>query len=178
RLRDARRRRSLRGLVSPRLPHVCARPPRRVRRLVRALLGGLPLTAGVLEEDRPRPPERLVHGGLLLGRRGRDDSPPVPAGHGPARSGGLGAVARLGSRADGALARGRAARDASDLDRRGPLGRAAPRPRRGGVPPGARRPRRDRRPLRALRRRPWRHRVPLPPEPSIPVRAPRALAPP
>src|SRR5919205_663704 len=54
------------------------------------------------------------------------------------------------------------------LRRRGNRGRAVPRPRRGGLPPRARRDRRHRRLLRALRRRPREHRVPLPAGPEVP----------
>ena len=77
RLRHTRRRRALRDLLPAGVPRLSARAARRVRRLVRPVLGGLPLPARVLEEGRPRAPERLVHGRLLLGRRGRHDPPPV-----------------------------------------------------------------------------------------------------
>ena len=69
--RHARRRRALRDVLPARLPQVGARAARQLRRLVRSLLGGLPQPSGPVQGDRRQPPERLVHGRLLLGRRGR-----------------------------------------------------------------------------------------------------------
>src|SRR5204862_272074 len=60
--------------------------------------------------------------------------------------------------------------------RRGQARRAVPRPRRGGVSARARRDRRHRRLLRALRRGPREHRVPLPAVGAVPRGAPRTVA--
>ena len=57
------------------VPRGRARAARRLRRLVRPLLGGLPQPSGLLEGQRRHAAERLVHGGVLLGR---------PRRHGPA----------------------------------------------------------------------------------------------
>src|SRR5919205_562061 len=122
-----------------------ARVARPVRRLVRPVLGGLPLAAGVRAEDRPRAPERVVHGRLLLDRRGRDRAAAVRARDRQARAGDLGALARVGPGADGGAACRGASGSAGDLRRRGEPRRAVPRPRRGGLPPRARRDRRHRR---------------------------------
>ena len=70
--RHARRRRALRGLLSPRVPRVGPRAPRRLRGLLRHLLEGLPEPAGLLEGQRRSPVERLVHGRVLFDRSGRD----------------------------------------------------------------------------------------------------------
>src|SRR5205085_12688622 len=79
RLRHARGRRAFRDLLPAGLPYLRTRAARRVRRLLRPVLGGLALPAAVLEEGRPRTPERLVYGRVLLRRRGRDDPHPVRA---------------------------------------------------------------------------------------------------
>ena len=86
--------------------------------------------------------------GLLLGRPGRHDPPPVRSGDGRADPGDLGPLAAPGSGADGpdARGRGRAALDAGDLHRRGRPGRVLPRPGRRGISPGVRRGREPRSP--------------------------------
>src|ERR687883_449209 len=83
-------------------PAGVARP---VRGLVRPLLGRLPLAPGHGEEDRPRAPQRVVHGRLLLDRQGRNGATAVRARHRQARAGGLGALARVGPGADCRAAR-------------------------------------------------------------------------
>ena len=93
-LRHARRRRALRDVLPARVPQVRARAARPLRRLVRAVLGGLPLAARVRARTTDaRAPQRLVHGGVLLGRRGRHGaaarSTPRPASCGR-RSGSAG----------------------------------------------------------------------------------------
>ena len=85
--------------------------------LVRALLGGLPQPARALEGQRPHAPERLLHGRLLLGRRGRHRAAALRHGHRRAAARDLGALARLGPGADGARARRRAALAEGDLHR-------------------------------------------------------------
>ena len=85
----------------PEMPQTARSSTRRVRRLLRALLGGLPLAAGLLEGLRPRAPQPVVHGGLLLDRRGRDGPAALRPRDGGAHPRRLGALARLGSRADG-----------------------------------------------------------------------------
>ena len=100
----ARRRRALRDVLPAGVPQVGAGAARPLRRLVRALLGGLPLAAGVREGHRPRAPQRLLHGGLLLGRRGRDRPAALRHRDRRAAAGDLGALARVGPGADGAEA--------------------------------------------------------------------------
>ena len=85
---------------------------------VRALLGGLPLAARVHEAVRLPARQRVRDGGVLLGERGRLDRPPVRHGDRDAARGRLAALARVGSGADGAPPRRRAARPARDLHRR------------------------------------------------------------
>ena len=119
RARDALRRRALRALLPPGVPRHRAHAARRVRRLVRALLGGLPLAARVHEVVGPHPPEHVRDGGVLLGQRGRLGRPPVRHGDRNAARGRLAALARLGSGADGAAPRRCAAQPARDLHRRG-----------------------------------------------------------
>ena len=65
-------RRAVRALLSPGVPGGGARVARRVRRLVRALLGGLPLAARVHEAVRLPARQRVGHGGVLFGERGRN----------------------------------------------------------------------------------------------------------
>ena len=72
--------------------------------------------------------------------------------------------------------RRRAALPEGDLDRRRHPRRVVPRPRRAGLQRGLPGRRRDRHPLRALRRRPRRHRVPLPPRRPPPRGAPQPVA--
>ena len=56
----------------PDFRQVRARAARPLRRLVRALLGGLPLAPAFSKDSDHTLLERLLHGRLLLGRRGRD----------------------------------------------------------------------------------------------------------
>ncbi len=150
----------------PEFREVGPRAPRRLRGLVRPVLGGLPVASGLLEGERRRPPQQLVHGRLLLGRPRRHRPPPLRPGHRAAHPGRLGALARLGPRAHGSTARRRAAVAPRDLHRRRHARRVLPRPRRRGVPAGARGRRRHRRPLRAVRRDAHGDRVPLPAQPA------------
>ena len=64
--------RALRDVLPPGVPRGRAGAPRRLRRLVREVLGGLPLAPGVLEEERLPPRQQLHDGRVLLGRGGRD----------------------------------------------------------------------------------------------------------
>src|SRR6266536_1335772 len=169
--RHARRRRSLRALLPAGFPRGGPRATRLLRGLLRPLLGGLPLTARVLEDDGLRAAQHLGDGCVLLGERGRIDRPAVRAADGRAPSGGLGTVARLGPRADGRPARGRAARPARDLHRRRNARPVLPRSGRRGLPPRARADRNHRRLLRALRRNAQRDRVSLSARAALPRRS-------
>ena len=127
------------------------------------------------KDERLRPPQHLVHGGVLLGRRGRHGPPAVRRRHGRAGPGGLGALARLGPGADGPPSRPRrSARSrrstSTPASATSTTSTSAPRPSAARSPTiGV-----DRRPLRALRRDAHGDRVPLPARPRLPGRAPRA----
>ena len=90
----------------------------RRRRVVRPLLEGLPQPTCPHQEERRHAAQRLVHGRLLLGRRGRDGAAPVRHHNRRAAAGDLGALARVGSGADGCAARGRGALAEGRLHRR------------------------------------------------------------
>lgn len=70
----ARGRCPLRDVLPARLQGGRASAPRRLRRLVRAVLGGLPLAARPLEGKRRVAPEQLVHGGVRPIRTAPSDS--------------------------------------------------------------------------------------------------------
>src|SRR5439155_439113 len=143
---------------------------------VRQVLGGLPQPARVLEGQRLPPPERLVHGGLLLGGRGRHRPPALRRRDGRAAAGGLGALACLGPGANGAAPCRRAAWPQGHLHRRGQARPILSRSRRRGVPGRAREDRRHRRLLRALRRDALGDRVPLPARGQVPRGTTRVIA--
>src|SRR3954471_5324661 len=168
----ARRRRTLRALLHAGVPRDDAGTPRRVRRLVRAVLGGLPLATGTDEEVRHLARQHLRDGRVLLGERGRLDRPPLRHRHRHAAGRRVAALARVGSGPDGAPTCRRAARPARDLHRRRQARRVLPRPGCRRVPARARGARDHGRLLRAFRRRPRRDRVPVPDRDPLPRRAP------
>ena len=98
-----RRRRALRALLHPGLRQGRPRAAR-LRRLLRAVLGGLRVAPADEQADRRRPRHDLRRRGSVLGRRGRHRAPPVRPAHGPARRRRLGALAGLGPGAHGARA--------------------------------------------------------------------------
>ena len=149
---------------------------RRLRRLVRALLGGLPLAAGVhasrattslINDVRAWPPATRPTRTARSTARSTRDRGSIPEvwerwlRWDPVR------MARR--HADGAARR--CGRSTSTPAPR----RVLPRPRRRGVPPRARGDRRHRRLLRAVRGRPRRHRVPLPARDPLPRRTAHAV---
>src|SRR5262249_545055 len=162
RARDPRRRRALRDVLPARLPALRTHAPRPVRRLDGAFLGGLPLPAGLLEGQRRHAPERLLHGRLLLGRRGRNRAAALRHRDRRAPRGRLGALAGVGPGSDGARARRCAALAARDLRGLRQARPVLPRPRRAGLRPRARRGGGRRLLLRAVRRDALGDRVPLP----------------
>ena len=72
-----------------------------LRRLVRRLLGGLPVPSRSLERARRRAPQCVVHGRVLLRRCRWHRAPSVRAADRPPHPGDLGPMARLGPGAHG-----------------------------------------------------------------------------
>src|SRR5947208_3281357 len=69
RARLPRRGRAVRSVLPPRVRQDGPNPPRRVRRILRGLLEGLPVAPGVRQGVRRMGAERVVHGRVLLSRR-------------------------------------------------------------------------------------------------------------
>src|SRR5207248_3544027 len=177
-VRDTRRRHAVRKQLPARVHRRHTRVARFVRRLLRTFLGGLPLRpARVLEEVRPHARQRLGDGGGVLRWRAA-----VRCRDRRTARRRVGSVAAVGPCAHGSrgAVRRRPARDARDLDRRGPQRRVPPRPRRDRLSPrdrGCRR-RRERPQLRAPRRRSLQQRLAPPAGADVPRRAARGVRPP
>src|SRR5262249_36078950 len=127
----------------------------------------------------PRPADAARRVRLLLRPPGRHRRAALrPAHRGVARRG-VAALAGLGPGPDGAHLRGRAALAEGNLDRRRHPGRVVPRHRRACRPRGAagRRGGRRQDQVRAVRRHPHGHRLPLPAVAGLALRVHRPLTP-